>query len=307
MTYAPIAVFAYDRVDHFEKMMASLRACHGFAQSPVTIFLDGAKGAQDAPRVEAMRSFARNLGLANVQLVEREKNMGLKASIFDGVSKLCRQHGKVIVLEDDLLVSPCILDYFNAALERYKDETRIWSVIGYQFDVPALRAYDKALILPFTHCWGWATWDRAFSKFSLDVDVPQRDFNSKTFQRFFDVGGVRDYTAMLKLAMQGRINSWFIRWYYTIFCRHGVSVFPPASYVANIGLGAGGTHASGLNPYHLLVRPAPLKEDLVTLPATFCVDYWALDLMRKSWDAKVQKGISFLGRIKRILKALLGK
>ncbi len=303
----PIAVFAYDRLDHFEKMFTALTACNGFSNSPVTIFLDGAKSESDAPRVEEVREFARTLNLPNVTFVERENNMGLKASIYDGVGALCKKYGRVIVLEDDLIVSPCILDYFNAGLEKYKDESRIWSIVGYQYDVPQLRSLDRALILPFAHCWGWATWDRAWEQFDINAPVSRADLGSRAFKRFFDVDGIRDYTAMMGLALDGKINSWFIRWYYKVFSEHGVCVFPPVTYVANIGMGSGGTHSSGLSPYAALVKPAALNEDLIKFPEYFAIDYWAIDAIRGSWDARVQKMISFLGKVKRRVKGVISK
>lgn len=300
-SFAPIAVFAYNRLDHFEKMFAALRCCRGFDKSAVTIFLDGAKSEKDAPQVDKVRAFAKLLNLPNVRIVERPTNMGLKASIFDGVGRLCKEYGRVIVLEDDLIVAPCILEYFNSALDKYKDETRIWSVVGYQYDVPKLRNRDTALILPFAHCWGWATWDRAWSQFDISAPINNQTLKSRAFQRFFDATGVRDFTDMLGLAVQEKINSWFILWYYKIFTERGACIFPPVTYVSNIGMEAGGTHASALSPYAKLVHPLPPQDYLASLPDGFQIDYDAVDKIRGSWDARVQHMISFLGKIKRTI------
>ena len=301
-TYAPIAIFAYDRLDDFEKMFSALKLCSGFDKSPITIFLDGPKDEAAKPRVEKVRQCARAIDLANVSLVEREANMGLKASIYDGVSKICKEHGRVIVLEDDLVVSPCVLEYFNQGLEKYKEEKRVWSIVGYQYDAPGLRGYDKALVLPFAHCWGWATWDRAWEQFDINAKIYERDLKSRAFRKFFDLDGVQTFADMLGLAKQGKINSWFIRWYYKVFNEGGVSIFPPVSYVENVGLKGGGTHSSYLNPYRLLMSPSELSKALVHFPEELDVDYWAIDKIRVSKDARVQKMIAVLGKIKRIIK-----
>ena len=59
----------------------------------------------------------------------------MKNSIIAGVTQACEEHGRVIVLEDDLLLSPVALRYFNAALDRYADDPRVMHVSGYMFPV----------------------------------------------------------------------------------------------------------------------------------------------------------------------------
>jgi len=52
---------------------------------------------------------------------------------------------------------------------------------------------------------------------------------------------------MLKKQVQGRINSWAIRWVYHQFKHKQFTVFPVRSKVRNEGFGAGATHTLGLN------------------------------------------------------------
>ncbi|MDD3182478.1 MAG: hypothetical protein PHD48_06735 [Alphaproteobacteria bacterium] len=299
---APIAIFAYNRKDNLEGMLASLQACHGFAESPIILFVDGPKSEKDMAQVEAVRAYARALNWSNLEVVCREKNMGLKQSIYTGVSSVCERYGRVIVLEDDLLLSPVALDYFNEGLTKYENEPRIWSIVGYQYDVPELREHNTALVLPFTHPWGWATWQRAWKQFDMSPTVDPRNLRSRTFKDAFDVYGLRDFRNMLVLNADGLINSWYILWYYTLFSAGGLSLFPPGSLIQNIGQKSGGTHASGLNPYHLLVHPNPPTTQRCLFPDRLFVDYWAIDFIRDSRDARVQKMISCFGRIKRCLK-----
>jgi hypothetical protein len=299
--FAPLAIFAYNRKDNLERMFASLQACEGFANSPIFIFVDGPKTLADAPKVEAVREYAKALRVPNLELVIRDTNIGLKESIYSGVSHVCQKYGRVIVLEDDLVLSPVTLTYFNAALEKYADAPRVWSISGYQYNVPILKNTSRALVLPFAHPWGWATWARAWSKFNLAAKVDERDLSSPSFACAFDVFGIADFRNMLVLALQGLVNSWFIRWYYTIFSAGGVSIFPPHSYVTNTGIRGGGTHASRLNPYRFLTRPSETSATLCTFPDELKVDFWAIDEIRRSWDARVQNFIIRLGRVKRML------
>ena len=302
-SHAPIAVFAYRRPDLLQRMFMSLRACLGFAQSSVTIFVDGPRTPADLPAVQAVRDFAYGLRLSNVEVVVRDENLGLPRSIVAGARQLCARDGRVIVLEDDLLLSPHALDYFNLGLESFKNERRVWSICSYMYDVPELRLRTEAMALPLAHPWGWATWERSLAAFDLDAPIDPLDLESASFRTSFNLSGFRDFTAMLQLSVDGKISSWFIRWYYQIFKSDGLSIFPPQSFSRNIGIsGSGGTHASVLNPYNFLVPPAPLATHPVRMPNSMQVDYAAIDEMNLSRGATVQRFIDRLGRIKRRLR-----
>lgn len=300
---APIAIFAFNRADHLQKTFESLQKCSGFDESPITIFVDGPRNAKDIESVQSVRDYVRGLPFANVTHILRDHNMGLRKSIYEGVGLLTEKYGRAIVLEDDFILSPVVLDYFNEALDKYKDNEHIWSVAAYMYSVPELKHHTEAFVLPFTHPWGWATWHRAWKQFVLDAPVSEDILKSKSFQRRFNMYGLADFTTMLDMALKGKVNSWYIQWYYRMVQMGGVSIFPPQTYVINSGIGdAHATHGSRLNPYHRLVPPAELSKKRIKLPDLVSVDYTAVDAMVNSWDARVQRLVNFLGRIKRMLK-----
>lgn len=301
----PIVVFAYNRPAHLSRLFDSLVKCSGFEETQVTVFVDGPRGPSDLHAVEETRAVVVNLRLPNVIMVAREFNLGLRRSIHSGVSEMCSAHGRVIVLEDDFELSPITLDWFREALDKYAEVDRVWSVCAFMHRVPALRNYPSSLVLPWASPWGWATWERAWSKFELDRPVSELMLKSRYFRLVFDLGGMRDFTEMLKLQKDGYINSWFIQWYRLIVECGGVSIFPPQSLVRNAGFGASGTHASRLNPYGLL----SIKDTLADLgsqhPDELIIDWWAVDVISSSLDARLQKWIGRLGAVKRRLRRLI--
>jgi hypothetical protein len=54
-----------------------------------------------------------------------------------------------------------------------------------------------------------------------------------------------DLAGMLDKQMQGRLNSWAIRWNYHQFKNNLVTVFPATSKVRNIGFGESASHTKG--------------------------------------------------------------
>ncbi|CAA0128233.1 Uncharacterised protein [Mycolicibacterium vanbaalenii] len=297
---APVAVFAYNRPDRLAAMLASLQDCYGFPASPVVIFVDGPKHVSDEPSVAAVRSLVQDLALPNVSWSFQDSNRGLRNSIYAGVTDVIKQYGRVIVLEDDLVLSPIALHYFNSALQHYETAQRVWSVVGYAYDAPSLRGSSTTISLPFAHPWGWATWARAWNHFDLDNRPPTKELDSRAFRSAFDMNGLYPFTMQLKNSIEGRVNSWFIHWYYTVFQHGGVSIFPPRRILENYGLSEG-SHGGALNPHDRLVK----RPELLDAVPEFCepdnIGYAALDALIRSRELRVQRFIARAGSAKRTL------
>lgn len=297
---APVAIFAYNRPDRLRNLLRDLQSCDGFAQTPVTIFVDGPKGAQDLAAVEEVRHVVRTVASPNVHSVISDENRGLRQSVYAGVSRIIEEYGRIIVLEDDLQLSPIALSWFNSALDHYATDERVWSISGYIYDAPALREFSRALILPMTSSWGWATWLRAWTRFDLDARPRDENLRSPAFKQAMSINGVYPFYEVLRHSITGRLDSWAAHWSYTVFQNGGRSIFPPRRVIHNRGLSAG-THGTRLNPQELLVKRPPLLERLPKLESADEIDYFAADLLKQCWEARVQRGIVRAGVAKRWL------
>lgn len=265
---APIALFTYRRTDLLGSVLDSLEACPEFLESDVFVFSDGPKDAAAAADVAKVRKLLRDRLRRNMTLIEAPENRGLANSIIAGVNRLCQDYGRAIVIEDDLIVSPALLTWFNAALDRYADEAQVMQVSGHAFDVPALRTRDEALFLPVTTSWGWATWGRAWSMFDSEATGWEAIKSDRALRRRFDLGNRFHYSKMLEWQMHGQVDSWAIRWYWSVFQRGGLVLFPPRSLIANLGKDASGTHVSLLGRLRAKLRrsPPPVATRAPVLP-----------------------------------------
>jgi hypothetical protein len=301
---APIAVFAYNRRDRLAAMMQSLEQCEGFSRSPVIIFVDGPRGDVDRTAVDEVRSFVTGLSHPNVRHVISEINKGLRNSIFDGVSQIIAEYGRAIVLEDDLVLSPIGLCYFNQALDYYADDQRVWSISGYIPHVPKLSEHAYALILPTAWSWGWATWNRAWGQFDLDACPRNENIRAASFRQAMDMNGFYPFRFTLALSIAGRVDSWFVHWLYTIVRHGGRSIFPPRRVLDNFGISAG-THGGRFNPHDRLVNRPALLNRVPEFKDADEIDYFAADLLKRSWDARVLRAIPFAGAVKRQLRVVM--
>lgn len=232
---APIALFVYNRPRHTRETVEALLKNAEAENSDLFIFSDAAKHEGTEAAVNEVREYMRQItGFKTVSIVEREKNWGLANSIIDGVTKLCNEHGRVVVLEDDLRVSPHFLAFMNEALERYQNNKNVMQIAGYMF--PAnLEMEDDALFLPFISSWGWATWSRAWDKFDVSASNFNLLKNDKKKIKEFNLDGNYDYFKMLKSQQEGKTNSWAIRWYLSVFYLKGLTLYPKKTLVENLG------------------------------------------------------------------------
>lgn len=240
----PIAMFVFKRTEHTLRTLQALSVNPQFYECPLYIFCDGARRENEAAQVEETRKVVRAFPHPNKVVIERPKNMGLAKSIIEGVSKLCTDYGRVIVMEDDLVVAPGFLGFMISALDHYKDVPDVMQISGHQFAVDSFSEKDPAILLPFISSWGWATWDRAWSQFDATASGWEDLLKNRRMRNRFDIGGAYPYSSMLFSQMQGKLDSWAIRWNWTVFKAKGKVVYPPVSYVENIGFDGSGTHCA---------------------------------------------------------------
>ncbi len=302
---APILIFAYNRPDKLEGLMASLEVCPEYRSSPISIFIDGPKSELEYERVQQVLAVAKARAPKHAQIHAREENQGLRASIMQGVSQILSEQDCAIILEDDLDVSPNLLTYFNLALQKYRANDRVWSISAYMYDVPGLSRKADALFLPFANPWAWATWDTRWNAFASGKTNDHFPHDCQPFKANFDGLGVRDFTSIQRLNRQGLVSSWFMNWYLAMFNEGGLTLWPPRPLVSNQGV-ASGTHASALNIHRFLPRAPVDKEFMPELPSQVKIDYNAWDQIRRSRDVRLQRLVSILGGYKRRLKRWLG-
>ena len=240
--YAPIAVFTYNRPEHTARLLRSLQRNTEFSKSPLTIYCDAPKRPEHEEGVKKNREVVRRLAPAHARIVERDQNFGLARSIITGVSELVAEHGTAIIVEDDLVFSPRALAFLNEGLRRYADNDRVMHVSAYMFPV------DHVFREPFFYreatCWGWATWGRAWAHFNPDAAALLDEIDRLKARPEFDVRSSMFFYHMLKLQRDGKLDSWAIRWYASMFLHGGLALHPARSYVENSGFDGSGVHCN---------------------------------------------------------------
>jgi hypothetical protein len=241
---APVALFVYNRPDHTKQTVEALEANTLAGETPLHVFSDAPRNEAARRSVGEVRSYIRTItGFKSVTIIERATNFGLARSIIDGVTNLCDAFGRVIVLEDDLVISPHFLSYMNDALTRYEHKDQVMQIAGYMFSAE-VDIHEDALLLPFITSWGWATWSRAWRNFDAEATGYERLVDDRLLRDRFNLGGRYDYFKMLRAYREGTVDSWAIRWYLSVFMHGGLALFPKKTLVSNLGFDGSGVNCA---------------------------------------------------------------
>ncbi len=302
MILSPILLFVYNRPAHTRRCIESLSRNSLAVESELFIYADGAKDQTVADEVEEVRQYIRSVkGFKKVTFIERNENWGLAKNIIDGVSTQVKKYGKVIVLEDDLVVAPHFLRFMNDALEIYQDEPKVGHIQACDFTQDA--SLPDTFLIKWTGSWGWATWERAWKYFNPDGKELLQELEARKLTYTFDFNGKYGFTRMLRRQIEGKNNSWAIRWNASLFLKDILSLNVGRSLVQNEGFdgsgtncGGGGLYASNLYLERLMVNKInPVIENLKARQAF--IRYYA---RTNSFWAKA------IRRIKRTLKGDFG-
>lgn len=258
---APILLFVYNRPDHVERCIASLLANAEAAESDLYVFSDGPRTAMDVAAVTAVRtSIARVRGFARVRLTTRPSNVGLAANIIDGVTAIVNRYGRVIVMEDDLVAAPYFLRFMNDALETYQDEERVGHIQACDFTND--QRLPETFLIKWTGSWGWGTWKRAWQHFNPDGAALLQELKRRGLERRFDFNGKYGFTKMLRRQVEGKNNSWAVRWNASLFLDDILSLNVGRSLIRNEGFDGTGTHCGSDDIYaaDLWMKPIEVKR-----------------------------------------------
>jgi hypothetical protein len=267
MPQSPLVIFAYNRPDHLASLLHSLKLEIGNEPRDLHVFVDGPKSEIDSIKVQQVVGLLENYSLIFPKLTihKQNQNQGLSFSIQNGLSFIFSNYEAAIILEDDLIIGPGSISYFDRALKKYKEHELVASISGYQYI--ADMGVENALFLRGADCWGWATWKSRWDEVSFDSRELLQQIKRKSLVKEFDFQGAANFTELLKLNSVHRIDSWAVCWHASMFLLGKFTLYPPFSLISNIGGDGSGTHPSSLdfqqdisNNQRTIVLPDSVQE-----------------------------------------------
>ncbi len=291
---APIALFAFKRPQHTRRVLESLRLCPEAAGSLLIVFCDGPRNDKENKAVAETRRIIESFSgsFAGLELVRRDVNAGLFKSISEGVSSVLEKHERVVVLEDDLVVSPHFLNFMNSALELYCKDEQVASIHGYVYPVKA--TLPETFFLRGADCWGWATWRRAWKHFNGDAAKLLHELQDRHLDHTFNFEGAYDYCELLRRQVAGTVSSWAVCWHASAHLGKMFTLYPGAALVRNAGSDGSGTHCGADHRFDVQLADHPLVvQRIPIIENTAARNAFArfLRSLQPGWMARIKAAI----------------
>jgi len=243
---SPVVLFIYNRCEHSRRTIEALAADELAYETDLIIYSDGPRETKegDDAKVRSIRDMAENItGFASVTLIKRDKNMGLAANIEAGVTETVNKYGRVIVLEDDIIVKPGFLRYMNDALDKYENEKRVMEISAYMNPIDT-EGLPDAYFIKCGFCWGWATWADRWKYYERDPEKIYKAF-SKDDRYHFNTENRRGKWEQVFHNLTGRMKTWAVFWEAAIYLQDGYTLVPRENLITNSGFDGSGEHEFG--------------------------------------------------------------
>jgi hypothetical protein len=238
----PVVFLVFNRPEHTARVFSRIRDAR---PSKLFVVADGPRTnrAEDSERCAQVRAIIEE-GIdwpCEVIRDYSESNHGCARRVSSGITSALQRVEEAIILEDDCLPDPTFFQFCDELLERFRKDTRVAQIAGVNFQKEKAGDQSSYYFSQYAHCWGWATWRRAWEKFQFDLRPASQ------VAAFDEMGAnERRYWAWaLQETAAGRIDSWAYRWQAALFRTGSLSVTPNVNMVRNIGFGADATHTDG--------------------------------------------------------------
>lgn len=243
----PVAFIIFNRPDTTERVFAEIAK----ARPPKLLVVgDGprASRAGEAEKVAATRAIIEKVDWECEVLTNfSEANLGCKKRVSSGIDWIFEQVEEAIILEDDCLPEPSFFQFCQEMLERYRNDQRIGTISGDNFQFGRRYGNDSYYFSKYLHVWGWASWrDRWQDSYDVTMRLwpPVRDEG-----RLVDIVGESREAAywhkVFERVYQGQIDTWDYQWVFANWLHGRVSILPAVNLISNIGFDQNATHTTG--------------------------------------------------------------
>ncbi|MDD4600549.1 hypothetical protein SDC9_13781 [bioreactor metagenome] len=274
----PVAFFIFNRPDTTEQVFEQIRQA-----KPVKLLViaDGPRSTHptDVEKCAITQAIIDKVDWECEVLTNySEKNLGCKTRMSTGLDWVLSTVKEAIILEHDTLPHPSFFRYCQELLTKYRDDERIMTISGCNFQFAKKRTDYSYYFSHCVHCWGWATWRRAWQYYDVSMSLWPEIANGQWLTAILsqDVGLIY-WQKIFDLTYHGYINTWDYQWVFNCWSQNGLCILPNVNLVSNIGFSTEGTHTTNTSSQvaNLPVQPMnfPLLHPLFMLRNTEADDF----------------------------------
>ncbi len=249
MLDTPVVLVVFNRAETTRRVLAQIRAAR-----PRQLFIvaDGprANRPDDAERCAAVRALIDGEidWACDVRRNVAESNLGCARRVSSGLDWVFSHVEEAIILEDDCLPDETFFPFCAELLGRYREKQRVAQIAGCSFQKSGLLEGPSYYFSRYPHCWGWATWRRAWQYYDYGMQSWRSSRGESWLAGQFEHVSERQFwVERLDATARNQIDSWAYRWTSAVWARGDLSVLPYQNLVVNIGFGGDATHPQTLS------------------------------------------------------------
>ena len=239
----PVLLLGYNRPEQMQGLIRSLAA---LKPKLILLSVDGPRmnRLKDVELVRQTQEMVNEITWdAEIRTRFRETNLGLRKAVVDSVTWANSEHGRVIVLEDDVRAGPQLLEYLNYNLVKHETQSYIAHVNGYNL-VPIehiTNPNETSRMSIYPESYAWATWERAWTKYDDNMTWAKNVSISELKTICGSTVGALRWKQNFSDAAAGRIDTWAYRWLATIW-ENKFKVISPNQNISTYKGWENGTH-----------------------------------------------------------------
>jgi predicted O-methyltransferase YrrM len=236
----PVVLLLFNRPQITAKVFEQIRQ----AQPPkLFVVADGPRDGKvgEVEKCHAARSIVEDVDW-NCEVFKNysDVNLGCRRRVSSGLNWVFDQVEEAIILEDDCLPDPTFFRFCDELLEKYRFEPKVMAISGDNFQFGRQRTQFSYYFSRYPHCWGWATWRRAWQHY--DDTMQHWNLSQNFLDRIFcEETKIRYWSGIFESVAKG-FNSWAYVWKYACWFNQGLTIIPHVNLVSNLGFHEEGTH-----------------------------------------------------------------
>jgi GR25 family glycosyltransferase involved in LPS biosynthesis len=240
----PVLFLIFNRLDTTKQVFSKIRQIQ-----PLRLYIasDGYRPEYhgEAEKVQKTRDYVIDQidWDCEVRTLFQEHNLGCRISVSTAIDWFFENEMEGIILEDDCLPSHSFFYFCQELLSYYREDTRILTISGNNFLFGRKRVSNSYYFSRYNHCWGWATWKRAWKHYDVDLKLwPEIRDSGWLEDILLDRAAVIDWTNRFEAVYTNKLNTWDYQWTFSCWLQSSLSILPTINLVSNIGFFNAATH-----------------------------------------------------------------
>ena len=242
MLNTPVAFIIFNRPDLTQIVFNAIRQAQ---PKQLFVIADGPRFPEELDKCQQARDIIKQVDWdCQVFTNYSDTNLGCRQRVSSGITWVFEQVEEAIILEDDCLPTASFFTFCQTLLEYYRNDTRIIGISGNNFQNGQSRTDYSYYFSRYNHCWGWATWRRAWQYWDFNAEKWLEFRDSELIKQIIEDPYEQKYwtTIFDKIFLEGKPDSWAYVWLFSYLSQSGLSIIPNQNLVSNIGFREDGTH-----------------------------------------------------------------